>query len=331
MKLDVVINTDDLKAIPDLARKIEDEGFDGLWTAETAHNPYFPLVLAGNSTQRIEMGTGIAVAFARSPAVTAYEAWDLAKLTNGRFILGLGTQIKAHIMRRFGMAWESPGPRLREYIEAIRALWKTFQHNEPLNYRGQFYKITYMSPFFQPAPIEYPDIPVYIAGVQEYMCQLAGELCQGFHVHPLHTVDYLKNLTLPNIQAGLEKSGRSRQDIQLTCSIFIVTSEQEKNEVKSQIAFYASTPSYRGVLEMHGLGDLQDRLTLMTREGRWHEMYTQISDDLLHKIAVVAAPDEIGAAVKERYQGLLDRVSYYFPYIPGQHEAVWRSSLTAFH
>jgi probable F420-dependent oxidoreductase len=331
MKFDAVIHTDDLKIIPDLAQRIEAMGFDGLWTSEVAHSPYFPLVLAGNVTQRISMGTAIAVAFARSPTITAYEAWDLARLTNGRFILGLGTQIKAHITRRFGMTWDQPGARLREYILALRALWQTFQENTPLNFRGEYYKLTYLPPFFQPPPVEYPHIPIFIAGVQQVMCQLAGELCEGFHVHPLHTIDYLRNFTLPNIEKGLEKAGRQRQDIELMCPVFVVTSEEEKILVKSQIAFYASTPNYRGVLETHGLGEIQDRLALMTRRGQWNDMHQLISDDLLNRVAVVAPPDEIAAAVKERYTGLLDRVSYYFPYVPGERDVLWQATLATFH
>jgi probable F420-dependent oxidoreductase len=229
------------------------------------------------------------------------------------------------------MPWKSPGPHLREYIEAVRAVWQTFQTRERLNYRGAFYKLTYMNPLFQPDPMPFSDIPIYIAGVRAYMCQLAGELCQGFHVHPLHTLDYLRNFTLPNIQRGLEKAGRSRQDIQLTCSIFIVTDETQKAEVKRQIAFYATTPSYRPVLEMQGVGDLQEHLSGLARRGKWHEMGAAISDELLAQFAVIAPPDEIGFAVKERYQGLLDRVSYYFPYTPGEQSLLWRSSLAAFH
>src|SRR5512141_1658975 len=181
MKFDAMIAPTSLRQAGPLAQAAESLGFDGLWTAETAHNPFLPLCLAAAHTTRLELGTAISVAFPRSPMVMAQEAWDLAELSGGRFILGLGTQIKAHITRRFSTVWDSPGPRLREYILALRAIWNTFQHNEPLNFRGQFYQFTLMTPFFTPGPIPTPDIPIYIAGVNSYLCQLAGELCQGFH------------------------------------------------------------------------------------------------------------------------------------------------------
>lgn len=335
MKFDVTINPDDLNAIPELAKIIEDAGFDGIWTPETSHNPFLPLSLGAVSTQRVNLGTAIAIAFARSPMVTAHLAWDLAAQSKGRFILGLGTQIKAHITRRFGMEWGQPGPRLRDYILALKAIWETWQTNVPLNYRGEFYKHTLMTPFFQPVPLENPHIPIYIAGVNEYLCRLAGELCDGFHVHPFHTVEYLKDFIVPNVQAGAEKAGRSRADVALTCAIFVVTGknqreiEDDKAAIKSQIAFYASTPSYRPVLEHHGLGDLQDRLGQYTREGRWLEMYELISDELLDKVAVVAPYEDLAQAVQERYAGLLDRIGYYMPYVAGSQAELWESSLKA--
>ncbi|NJL95316.1 MAG: TIGR03617 family F420-dependent LLM class oxidoreductase [Anaerolineae bacterium] len=331
MRFDVYIHPNDLRSVPDLAQHLENEGFHAIWTPETNHNPYFPLVLAGHATQRLQLGTGIAVAFARSPTVTAMEAWDLARLTNGRFILGLGTQIKAHITRRFGMPWDSPVARLREYIEGMRALWDTFQNNARLNYRGEHYKLTFMTPFFQPEPLEHPHIPIFTGGVQAAMCQLAGELSQGFHVHPFHTADYLRNFILPNLEVGLARSGRTRAELQLICAIFVVTNLEEAREVKSQIAFYASTPGYRGVLEQHGWGDLQDRLSGLIRRSRWEELPEQISDEMLAHFAVVAPAQELAAAVEARYRGLLDRVAYYFPYVMGEREALWRASLAHFN
>ncbi|NDJ87202.1 MAG: TIGR03617 family F420-dependent LLM class oxidoreductase [Chloroflexi bacterium] len=336
MIFDTTIVPEDLNTIPDLAREIETRGFDGMWTPETAHNPFLPLTLAAHTTTRLALGTAIALAFPRSPMTTAYIAWDLAAQSKGRFILGLGTQVKAHITRRFSTEWGSPGPRLRDYILALRAIWHAWQHNERLNYRGEFYSHTLMTPFFQPAPIEHPEIPVYIAGVNTYLCQLAGELCQGFHVHPFHTADYLRDVVITNVEKGAAKAGRSRQDVALTCAIFVVTGandnelENDKVMVKSQIAFYASTPSYRAVLEYHGLGDLQDQLSKMAREGRWMEMHELISDDMLEKFAVVATHHDLPHKVKARYDGLLDRVAYYMPFQPGEREAMWQASLDVF-
>jgi probable F420-dependent oxidoreductase len=338
MLFDVTIFPTDLNAAGDIARKVEQYGFSGLWTAETSHNPFLPLTHAAASTESISLGTGIAVAFPRSPMVVANVAWDLAEQSKGRFILGLGTQVKPHITKRFSTEWSAPVPRLREYIESLRAIWNTWQNAEPLRYNGEHYRFTLMTPFFSPDPMPYADIPIYIAGVNEGLCRLAGELCQGFHIHPFHTVRYLNELVIPNIQAGAEKAGRSHADVKLTCSIFVVTgsnAEEMRNNAimaKSQIAFYASTPSYATVMEMHGWQDLAARLNTMSRENRWAEMWQEISDDMLDQIAVVAPIDELAHKVKERYTGLLDRVGYYFPFVPSEtdKQAVWEAASKAF-
>ncbi len=338
MKFDVTIFPDNLNAAGEIARKVEEYGFDGLWTAETAHNPFLPLTHAAAATERIALGTAIAVAFPRSPMVTAQIAWDLAEQSKGRFILGLGTQIKAHITKRFSTEWRAPAPRLREYIESLRAIWNTWQNKAPLRYTGEHYRFTLMTPFFAPNPMPYSNIPIYIAGVNEGLCRLAGELCEGFHVHSFHTVRYLKELIIPNIEAGLQRSNRIRSDIVLACAIFIVTGRNDEElrnnaiAAKSQIAFYASTPSYRAVMELHGWAAIAERLNQMTREGRWMEMWEQVSDDMLHEFAVVAPPDELAHKVKERYEGLLDRVGYYWPFKPEEREQdyMWQSAARAF-
>lgn len=338
MLFDVTIFPTDLNTAGDLARRVEDYGFDGLWTAETAHNPFLPLTHAAAATQRISLGTAIAVAFPRSPMVTAGIAWDLAEQSKGRFVLGLGTQVKAHITRRFSTEWSAPVPRLREYIESMRAIWNTWQNGALLRYQGEHYKFTLMSPFFAPTPMPYADIPVYIAGVNEGLCRLAGELCQGFHVHAFHTPRYLKESIIPAIESGLQKTGRARADIKLSCAIFVVTgssAEEIQNHAvmaKSQIAFYASTPSYAAVMETHGWGDLAQKLNAMSREGRWAEMWQEISDDMLDEFAVVAPPDELPHKMKERYDGLLDRVGYYLPFVPEETDkkAIWDSAARVF-
>ncbi len=337
MKFDATILPDQLDTIPILSKDMEDQGFAGLWVPETSHNPFLPLTLAASQTSRLELGTAIALAFPRSPMTTAHVAWDLASQSNGRFILGLGTQIKAHITKRFGMEWSKPGPRLREYILALRAIWNCWGKGERLDFRGEFYRHTLMTPFFTPPPIDNPDIPIYIAGVNQYLCRLAGEMCHGFHVHPFHTPDYLHEVILTHISEGAAKAGRSRTDITTACAIFVVTGanaaeiEQDKINVKTQIAFYASTHSYRPVLEHHGWGDLQDQLSLIARRGAWQEMHKTISDDMLEKIAVVAPYDDLAHKVKERYTGLLDRVAYYLPYQPGERDAMWQRSLATFN
>jgi probable F420-dependent oxidoreductase len=337
MKFDVTIVPDRPNAIPDIARELEDRGFRGIWTPETTHNPFLPLCLAAYATQRIELGTAIAVAFPRSPMVTAHIAWDLAAQSDGRFLLGIGTQIKPHITKRFSTVWDKPGPRLRDYILALRAIWQAWQRNTPLNYRGEFYQHTLMTPFFQPPPLERPHIPIYIAGVNTYLCQLAGELCEGFHVHPFHTADYLREVIVPNVEIGAQKVGRRRRDVTLSCAIFVVTGEtaeeieNDKVMVKSQIAFYASTPSYRAVMEHHGWGEIQEELNKLTRQSRWMEMHEKISDEMLDHFAVIAPPEELPYKVKERYGELLDRVGYYFPYVPGERQALWQTSLDVFN
>jgi probable F420-dependent oxidoreductase len=250
----------------------------------------------------------------------------------------LGTQVKAHITKRFGSEWSAPVPRLREYIEVMRASWNTWQTGVPLRYIGESYRIILMTPFFSPEPMPYSDIPIYIAGVNEGLCRLAGEMCQGFHVHPFHTTRYLKELIIPNIEAGAQKTGRTRQDVKLTCMIFVITGntpeeiQQSTIATKSQIAFYASTPSYKAVLEMHGWGDLAERLTKMIRENRWTEMWTEISDEMMNAIAVVGAPNELPYKVKERYEGLLDRVGYYFPFVPEEADKklIWEQASKVF-
>ncbi len=329
MKLDIGILAPDLLDIPNLARTAEEIGFAGLWTSETQHDPFLPLALAAEHTSRLELGTAIAVAFPRSPTVLAQTAWDLQKASRGRFILGLGTQVKAHIERRFGMTWESPAPKLREMILAMRALWAAWQGDGKLNFRGEFYKLTLMTPFFNPGPIEQPDIPIYIAGVNEHLCRVAGELCQGFHVHPFHTADYLRQIVLPNIKLGAEKTQRTRDDVQLSSSIFVATNDTEREAVRQQISFYASTPTYKSVLEVHGWGDLSEQLGALAVRGKWGEMAALVSDDLLNAVAIVAPAVEVPARIKERYSGLLDRVALYFPFSV-EDTARWRVLAQAF-
>jgi probable F420-dependent oxidoreductase len=332
MKFDVTLLSG-LRDISTLAEKIDALGIDGLWTTETSHNPFLPLTLAAAHTKRTQIGTAIAVAFPRSPMVTAQLAWDLAEQSDGRFILGLGTQVKAHIVRRFSSVWDSPGPRLRDYILSMRAIWNGWQNGKPLKYEGEFYKFSLMTPFFAPSPMPHSNIPIFIAGVNPYLCKLAGETCQGLHVHPFHTAKYLREIVLPNVEQGAQEAGRKRSDVELTCAIFVVTGanqkeiEVNKNSVKAQIAFYASTPSYDIVLEAHGWKALGEKLTGMSREGRWMEMADLISDEMLEEFAVVAPYEQLATKVRERYEGLLDRVGYYFPFDNSANEALWMDAV----
>ncbi len=315
MKFDVTFfPTKDIQTDVDLVKRVEQAGLDGVWTAEVAHNPFFPLMLASQETQNISLGTQIAVAFARSPMVMAQIAWDLATQSKGRFILGMGTQVRAHIVGRFGMNWEAPIPRMREYIESLHAIWDTFQTNKPLRYKGEHYQFLLMTPFFNPGPIDYPKIPIYIAGVNANISQLAGELCEGLHAHAFHTVPYLNEVVMKNVEYGLNVADRERREFELVVPIFVVTgrdqAEMDKaiQETKTRISFYASTPSYKGVMELHGWDDIRTKLSQMAREGKWEAMWTEITDEMIDEIAIVGAPEELADKMKSRYNGLADRI-----------------------
>jgi probable F420-dependent oxidoreductase len=305
-------------------------GFNTLWSTETMHDPFLPGALISEHTSKLYFGTAVAIAFARSPANLAYIAWDLAQASDGRFILGLGTQVKAHIERRFGMTWpESVVGKLRDQINAVRSFWNTWQTNQPLNFRSEHYKLNLMSPFFNPGPIKHPDIPIYIAGVNTGLARLAGETTQGFHAHPFHTARYLREVILPAIEAGAVKAGRSRAEIKVSTAAFVVTTPEEDAFVRTQIAFYASTPSYRPVMELHGWQEIASQLSALAARGAWMEMAGLINDDILRECAVIASPADLPAALLERYQGLVDRLGLYIPYLPGQRDELWRHLLSS--
>ncbi|NOZ71904.1 MAG: TIGR03617 family F420-dependent LLM class oxidoreductase [Chloroflexi bacterium] len=336
MFFDVVLNADTLSQIRLCASVAEDIGFDALWAPETVHDPFMQLVLAADATKTLQMGTAVAVAFARSPMQTAYAAWDLARYSEGRFILGLGTQIKPHIERRFAMPWGHPTARLREYVQALRHIWNVWQQGGRMNFRGKFYKLTLMPPFFNPGPLPHPSIPIYLAGVNRHLCELAGELADGFHVHPFHTVPYLRNHIRPWIAAGAEKGDRSQEQIALSATVFVVVGDNESERqkqwdiVRQQICFYASTPSYRPVLEEHGWGEIGDALGRLALRQRWSEMPALVPPEMVATFAVTGTWDEIGALVYRRYQGLLDRITFYLPFIPGERDESWARALQGF-
>jgi probable F420-dependent oxidoreductase len=328
MIIDATLPLVPLSSVPSIASAAEKLGFNALWTTETMHDPFLPCPLIAEHTQHLGLGTAVAIAFARSPASLAYIAWDLAQTSAGRFILGLGTQVKAHIERRFGMPWpESVVGRLREQIDAVRAFWTTWQTNQPLNFRSEHYKLNLMSPFFNPGPCEYPDIPIYIAGVNTGLAKLAGETAQGFHAHPFHTIKYLNEVILPAIEQGLLKASRTRQEIKISTSAFMITSPEEETFVRAQIAFYASTPSYRPVMALHGWEEIASQLSALASRGRWVEMPALVSDDMLENFAVIAQPDEIPAALLHRYGGVVDRLGLYIPFVPGERDEFWGNLL----
>lgn len=337
VKLDTGLMSASLRDVPAAARAAEQMGFDALWTAETSHDPFFPLVVAAEHTERIKLGTSIAVAFPRSPMVLAEIGWDLQALSKGRFILGLGTQVKGHNERRFGVRWEHPGPKLREMIQMIRAIWDCWQNGTRPSFVGKFYNFTLMTPFFNPGPIEWPKIPIYIAGVNEYMCRLAGEVCDGFHAHPFHSIKYLTETVIPNMEKGAAKAGRSVKDCALSSTAFVITGanrdeiEAAKAPVRQQISFYASTRTYIGVLEAHGWGETCIRLNEKAAKGDWAGMANEITDEMLEVYAITGTYDEIADKVKTKYAGLLGRVAFYFPFSGGRDDARWRKIVATFN
>ena len=329
------VNANPLPSAAVVARSAEDIGFAALWAPETAHNPFLAITIAAEHTHHLTIGTAVAIAFPRSPMVTAQIAWDLAGFSGGRFILGLGTQVKAHIERRFSSVWDSPVGRLRDYIGALRAIWRCWQTGEKLDYRGQYYQHTLMTPFFSPGPIAHPEIPIYIAGVNTGLAHLAGEVCDGFHAHPLSSARYLREVLRPHIAAGAAAAGREPSACVIAGSALVITGHDTKERermrafVRQQIAFYASTPTYRAVLECHGWGELGEELSRLAAQQRWAEMSSLVDDTMVATFAVEADPADLPAALCERYEGLLDRVALYMPFIPGERDAFWRHLTTA--
>ncbi len=319
MLVDGGIGSDLAKAAA-AAKEQEELGYDGLWAAETNHDPFLALTLAAEHTERIQLGTGIAVAFARSPMTLATTAYNLNAFAEGRFLLGLGSQIKAHITRRFAMPWSHPAARMREFILAMQAIWESWEQGTKLDFRGEFYEHTLMTPFFDPGPNEHGAPKVFLAAVGELMTKVAGEVADGLLCHGFTTESYLREVTLPAISAGLDAGGRTRADIELSLPAFIVSGTTEEEQaaaakgVREQIAFYASTPAYRGVLEHHGWGDLQTELNLLSKQGRWVEMGELVDDQVLATFAVVAEPEAVAGELLTRFGDVVDRLSFYTPY-----------------
>ena len=328
MKVDAEVAVGEPAEVAGLARKAEEFGFDCFWVNETKHDPFVQLAVAAGSTEKITLGTSIAVAFSRSPTTLAYAAWDLQSLSGGRVILGLGSQVKGHIERRFGMKWESPAPKMRDEILAIRAVWKSWQEGTKLDFDGRFFHLDLMSPFFNPGSIPNPSIPVYVAGVNAGMCKVAGEVAEGLHVHPLHTVRYLKEVINPALEAGAAKVGRKRSEIAVAASIFAAVGDTDmeigsvREAYREQIAFYASTRSYRRVMELHGWEDVADRLRRRSMEGDWKGMPTEVPDEILDEFVVEGTWEDVGEAITRKYGDLVDRVRLYLPF---DGEDRWRT------
>ena len=316
MKIDAGIISSDAREAGISAKNLEDAGYDGAFTYEGPHDPFLPLVGAALSTEKIELMTSIAVAFARNPMILANLGFDLNLLSKGRFILGLGSQIKPHITKRFSMPWSSPAARMKEMISAIQAIWDCWQNGTKLDFRGEFYSHTLMTPFFTPASNPYGTPKIYVAAVGPLMTKVVAESADGLLVHPFHTVKYMEEITLPGVKEGLAEANKSEKNFDFSISVMTATGLDEEsfinsvNAVRNQIAFYGSTPAYRGVLESCDAGDLQERLNLLSKEGKWAEMAKMIDNDILNNIAVIAENPELAAKeIKKRYEGKGDRLT----------------------
>jgi probable F420-dependent oxidoreductase len=299
------------------AREAEDLGYHAVWFGETAHDPFLSVTLAASATSGIEVGTGVAIAFARSPMTLAVTANDLQIVSKGRFVLGLGSQVRPHITRRFSMPWSHPAARMREFVLAMRAIWRCWHEGEPLDFQGEFYSHTLMTPFFNPGPNAYGSPQVFIAGVGDLMTQVVGEVADGFLCHGFTTERYLREVTLPALERGRKRAGLTMDGLQVSGLPFVVTGRTEEEvatstaAVKDQIAFYASTPVYRPVLDLHGWGDLQQELTGLSKAGRWSEMAGLIDDEMLRTFAIVAAPEDVATAVRQRFGDVFSRMHLY--------------------
>jgi probable F420-dependent oxidoreductase len=309
----------DLRSVPGGAREIEQLGFDGMVTGEIKTDPFIPLALAATATERISLTTAVAIAFPRSPMITAMMSWDLQTISGGRFVLGLGTQVKGHIERRFGIAWAPPVPRLREYIRALRAIWDCWQNGAPLDVRGTHYNLSVMVPLFNPGPITHPTIPIHIAAINKHMCQLAGEACEGIRPHPITTRKFITEIMLPNVEVGAKKAGRTLKNFDIAISPLVATAANETEladrirDVRARIAFYASTRTYRSVFEAHGWGGLVEELHGLSIQQRWEEMPKYVTDEVLEAIAVVGMYDEVAGKIKKRYGDFATRVEFSLP------------------
>ncbi|MGY1620333.1 TIGR03617 family F420-dependent LLM class oxidoreductase [Geodermatophilus sp. SYSU D00691] len=323
MLLDAALLSTGIDDVPATARELEARGYAGIWASEVAHDPFLLLHSAGAATTRVTVGTAIAVAFARSPMTLASTAHDLQRYTRGRFVLGLGTQIKPHVERRFSMPWGKPVARMREFIGALHAIWGAWQEGTPLRFEGEYYRHTLMTPMFSPPPHEWGAPPLYLAAVGPAMTRLVGEVADGLLVHGFTTARYLRERTLPALEEGLAAAGRTRADVTVNLPGLVVTGRTEEElaeaaaAVKGTIAFYGSTPAYRPVLELHGwaaLGEDLHALSVSRREDRWTAMRDLVDDDVLAEFAVVGTPEELGGRVRDRFGGLVDRFSVYASY-----------------
>ena len=327
------IPIDDLRKVPEAARRAEDLGYASLLSPEINRDPYVPLLVAAEHTSRIGLGTSVAIAFPRAPMVVAQIAWDLQRFSKGRFVLGIGSQVRKHNEERFSVPWSAPVPRMREYVQTLRAIWDSWQNGAKPSFTGEHYRYTYMTPFFNPGPIEHPRIPVHVSAVNPVMCRLAGEVCDGARLHSFCSRKYLDEVILPNVARGAAKSGRKLEDIELSGGAFLATGPDDDavakqlETVRQQISFYGSTPSYFGVLEVHGWRDLGEKLNRLSRDGKWQDMARAVPDEVVHELAIVGRHDEIVGRIRDRLRGIR-RLAFPQPRRDAREEGVVREILT---
>jgi probable F420-dependent oxidoreductase len=315
MRVFTTVPQHDLRRVGAAAREAETQGYDGIVSMENQHDPFLALAVAGAATERVELHTGVAIAFARTPMAVAEVGWDLAGSTGGRFVIGLGSQVRGHNERRFSVPWSPPAPRMREYVQVLRAIWHCWKTGEKPAYEGQHYRFTLMTPNFTPPPIEGPPPAVMIAAVGPAMLKVAAEECDGVKLHGFCTRKYLTDAIMPRIEAGLAKSGRRRENYEISGGGFLATGPDdvtvaERFEwVRRRVAFYGSTPAYYPVLAVHGLEDLGHKLNAMVRQAKWDELAREVPDDVAHLFAAVGRHDQIVSAIEARFGGLVDSLT----------------------
>jgi probable F420-dependent oxidoreductase len=306
----------DLRTIPERARQLEQLGYDQVSVGETQHNPFLPLVLVAEHTERMRFATSVAIAFPRVPHITANLAWDLSKYSGGRFVLGIGTQVKGHNERRFSVPWAPPGPRLRDYIQCMRAIWDSWQNGTKPDYEGEYYQYKLTSPFFNPGPIEHPDIKVIISAVNPFNARLAGEVCDGIAIHGFSTFRYISEVLIPAVHDGARRAGKDPSDLEIRGGGFIVTGRNEeevaaaRERSRRQLSFYASTRSYSNVMKLHGWDDEAAHLHRLSVEGRWDDMVDVITDEMMEEFCVVGTWDELPAKMREKYAGINTQIGF---------------------
>jgi probable F420-dependent oxidoreductase len=324
----------DIREFARLAQVAERAGLDAVLVEETKDDPFQLLALAAANTTTIQLGTSVAIATPRSPTVTAMSAWSLQKLSGGRFMLGLGTQVRAHVERRYGIAWSAPAPWMRDYVNAIRAVWDCWQHGTALDFRSDRYNLNVMVPLFDPGPIEHPRIPIHLSAIGPNMCAVAGEVADGVRLHPVCTARFIDEEVLPNLARGAARSDRDVHDVEVCMKPLVGTAptaerlEHVAETVRARVSFYLSTPSYRRTFELHGWADIAREASELSRAQRWDELPGLVSDDMLHTVATIATYDEIAAELNQRYDGRVDRIEFSTPVANEDDEMTLRRILT---